>query len=53
MFKWLEKFVIKKFIQRFKKEFPKTKEKIIKYWENNKDEITDKAKDIVLEKIKK
>lgn len=53
MFKWLEKIIIKKFIQRVKKEFPKTKEKIINYWDNNKDEIKDKAKDVILEKIKK
>ena len=53
MFKWIEKIIIKKFIQRVKKEFPKTKEKIISYWDNNKDEIKDKAKNIVLEKIKK
>lgn len=44
MFKWFEKV---------KKELSKTKEKIINYWDNNKDEIKDKAKDVILEKIEK
>lgn len=57
MFKWLEKFVIKRIIKRVTNELPELKEKALKYWDENKDEIVDKikdkAKDIILEKVKK
>lgn len=56
MFKWLEKIVIKRIIKKVKDKLPKTKEKALEYWEANKDEITDKlkdkAKEIIMEKIK-
>ena len=39
MFKWLEKFVIKRIIKRISKELPELKEKALEYWKDNKDEI--------------
>lgn len=57
MFKWLEKFVIKRIIKRITNELPELKEKALNYWKDNKDEIIEKAKDkikdIILEKVKK
>ena len=57
MFKWLEKFVIKRIIKRVTKELPELKEKALEYWDENKDEIIKKAKDkikgIILEKVKR
>ena len=57
MFKWLEKIIIKRIIKRVTNELPELKQKALQYWEDNKDEIiekaTDKIKDIILEKVKK
>lgn len=57
MFKWLEKIIIKRIIKRITNELPELKQKALNYWEDNKDEIiekaTDKIKDIILEKVKK
>ena len=57
MFKWLEKIIIKRIIKRITNELPELKQKALNYWEENKDEIiekaTDKIKDIILEKVKK
>jgi len=57
MFKWIENFVIKRIIKRVVGELPEVKEKALKYWEDNKDEITKKAtkaiKKIILDAVKK
>lgn len=57
MFKWLEKIVIKQIIKRVTNELPELNQKALQYWENNKDEIIEKAKDkikdIILEKVKR
>lgn len=57
MFKWLEKIIIKRIVKRITNELPELKEKALQYWQDNKDEITEKAKekikDIILEQIKR
>lgn len=57
MFKWLEKIIIKRIVKRITNELPELKEKALQYWKDNKDEITEKAKDkikdIILEQIKR
>lgn len=52
MFKWLEKFVIKRIIKRITKELPELKEKATAYLEDNKDEIIEKVKDLIVDFIK-
>ena len=52
MFKWLEKFVIKRIIKRISKELPELKEKALEYWKDNKDEIIEKVKDVIVDFIK-
>lgn len=52
MFKWLEKFVIKRIIKRISNELPELKEKAFDYLEENKDEIIEKIKDIIVDFIK-
>lgn len=52
MFKWLEKFVIKRIVKRISNELPELKEKALEYWEDNKDEIIEKVKDLIVDFIK-
>ena len=52
MFNWLEKFVIKRIVKRISNELPELKEKALEYWEDNKDEILDKVKDVIVDFIK-
>lgn len=53
MFNFLEKFVFKRIVKKLIKAFPSLKEKGLKVYEENKEEIIQKVKTIILERIKK
>lgn len=53
MFNFLEKFVFKRIVKKLIKAFPSLKEKGLKIYEENKEEIIQKVKTVILERIKK
>lgn len=53
MLNFLEKFVFKRIVKKIIKAFPSLKEKGLKIYEENKDEIIQKVKTIILEHLKK
>ena len=53
MFNFLEKFVFKRIVKKLIKAFPSLKDKGLKIYEENKDEIIQKVKTVILERIKK
>ena len=53
MFNFLEKFVFKRIVKKLVKAFPGLKEKGLKVYEENKEEIIQKVKTVILESIKK
>jgi histone H3/H4 len=53
MFNFLEKFVFKRIVKKLIKAFPSLKDKGLKVYEENKEEIIQKVKTVILELIKK
>lgn len=53
MFNFLEKFVFKRIVKKLIKAFPSLKDKGLKIYEENKEEILQKVKTVILERIKK
>ena len=53
MFNFLEKFVFKRIVKKLVKAFPTLKEKGLKIKEENKEEIIQKVKTVILEHLKK
>ena len=53
MFNFLEKFVFRRIVKKLIKAFPSLKEKGLKIYEENKEEIIQKVKTVILERIKK
>ncbi|MBR5012931.1 MAG: hypothetical protein IKY15_03225 [Clostridia bacterium] len=53
MFNFLEKFIFKRLVKKIIKAFPSLKEKGLKLYEENKEEIIQKVKNTILEHIKK
>jgi len=53
MFNFLEKFVFKRIVKKLIKAFPSLKDKGLKIYEENKEEIIQKVKTVILERIKK
>ena len=53
MFNFLEKFIFKRIVKKLIKAFPSLKEKGLKIYEENKEEIIQKVKTVILESIKK
>lgn len=53
MFNFLEKFIFKRIVKKLIKAFPSLKEKGLKVYEENKEEIIQKVKTVILERIKK
>ena len=52
MFKWLENFFLKRIIKRIKNEIPELKVTILEEFEEHKDELLIKCKDVIKETIK-
>lgn len=53
MFNFLEKFIFKRLVKKIIKAFPSLKEKGLKLYEENKEEIIQKVKIVILEHLKK
>lgn len=53
MFNFLEKFIFKRLVKKIIKAFPSLKEKGLKLYEENKEEIIQKVKTVILEHLKK
>lgn len=53
MFNFLEKFIFKRIVKKLVKAFPCLKEKGLKIYEENKEEIIQKVKNTIFEYIKK
>lgn len=53
MFNFLEKFIIKRIVKKIIKAFPSLKEKGLKIYEENKEEILQKVKVTILEYVEK
>lgn len=53
MLNFLEKFVFKRLVKKIIKAFPSLKEKGLKLYEENKEEIIQKVKTVILEHLKK
>ena len=53
MFNFLEKFVFKRIVKKLIKAFPSLKEKGLKVYEENKEEIFEKIKVVIVEHLKK
>lgn len=53
MFNFLEKFVFKRIVKKIVKAIPSLKEKGLKIYEENKEEIIQKVKTVILEHLKK
>lgn len=53
MFNFLEKFIFKRIVKKLIKAFPSLKEKGLKIYEENKEEIIQKVKTVILEYIEK
>ena len=52
MFKWLENFFLKRIIKRIKNEIPELKVTILEEFEEHKDELLDKCKEVIKDTIK-
>ena len=52
MFKRLENFFLKRIIKRIKNEIPELKVTILEEFEEHKDELLDKCKEVIKETIK-
>ena len=52
MFRWLEKFFLKRIIKRIKNEIPELKVTILEELEEHKDELLDKLQEIIKQAIK-
>lgn len=53
MFNFLEKFVFKRIVKKLIKAFPSLKDKGLKIYEENKEEIIQKVKTVIFEHLKK
>lgn len=53
MFNFLEKFVFRRIVKKLIKAFPSLKEKGLKVYEENKEEIFEKIKVVIVEHLKK
>lgn len=52
MLKWLENFFLKRIIKRIKNEIPELKVTILEEFEEHKDELLNKCKEVIKDTIK-
>ena len=52
MLKWLENFFLKRIIKRIKNEIPELKVTILEEFEEHKDELLEKCKEVIKDTIK-
>lgn len=52
MFRWLENFFLKRIIKRIKNEIPELKVTILEEFEEHKDELLNKCKEVIKDTIK-
>ena len=52
MLRWLENFFLKRIIKRIKNEIPELKVTILEEFEEHKDELLDKCKEVIKDTIK-
>lgn len=52
MFKWIKKKILKSIIEDIKKEIPEIKETLLEEFEEHKDELLNKCKEVIKQTIK-
>lgn len=52
MLKWIKKKILKSIINDIKKSIPEVKDVALEYWEDNKDELLNKCKEVIKQAIK-